>query len=328
VPAGILRGRGRERPFLGVPLPSRGQVSGYLYVANKGGGADFTGDDEELLEALASAAAAGVDGPVPPDAAPASPKITTGLPALAGAGAVLQTLAQTVIQLVDGDAAVVVQPVRSASLRVVAAAGQRWAHLADQVVPVDGTLSGLAINCRRAVVVPDAGTKRAVGRGRLALAQPVVAAPLFNGDRLGGALTVSRPEQAEPFSRSDISIISELAAHSGLLLNLVEVNPLDGPRVAAEDPAPLPEALKADLEQRLVLYAATTHTLACRVLRGRIVRELLEQAEQLHLHLAETVVALSRTGFGATPGTADVEDGQGPEDTQDAEDTQGAPPRP
>ena len=91
---------------------------------------------------------------------------------------------------------------------------------------------------------------------------------------------------------------------------------------------PLPEALKADLEQRLVLYAATTHTLACRVLRGRIVRELLAQAEQLHLHLAETVVALSRTGFGATPGTADVEDGQGPEDTQDAEDTQGAPPRP
>jgi GAF domain-containing protein len=210
----------------------------------------------------------------------------------------------------------------------VAAAGQRWVHLADQVVPVDGTLSGLAINCRRAVVVPDAGTKRAVGRGRLALAQPVVAAPLFNGDRLGGALTVSRPEQAEPFSRSDIGIISELAAHSGLLLDLAQASRLDGPNVAAEDPARVAEALKADLEQRLVLYAATTHTLACRVLRGRIVRELLAQAEQLHLHLAETVVALSRTGFGATPGTADVEDGQGPEDTQDAEDTQGAPPRP
>jgi GAF domain-containing protein len=325
---GPPKDRDRERPFLGVPLPSGGQVSGYLYVADKRGGADFTGDDEELLVALASAAASSLNGSVPADEVAIPPAISAEAPAAADAGAVLGALAQTVMRLADGDAAVVVQPVRSGSLRVVAAAGQRWAHLADQVVPVDGTLSGLAINCRRAVVVPDAGTKRAVGRGRLALAQPVVAAPLFNGDRLGGALTVSRPEQAEPFSRSDISIISELAAHSGLLLNLVEVNPLDGPRVAAEDPAPLPEALKADLEQRLVLYAATTHTLACRVLRGRIVRELLEQAEQLHLHLAETVVALSRTGFGATPGTADVEDGQGPEDTQDAEDTQGAPSRP
>ena len=78
-----------------------------------------------------------------------------------------------------------------------------------------------------------------------------------------------------------------------------------------------------------MLYAATMHALACRARRGRVVRELLVQAEQLHLHVAETVVALGRTGFGAAPGTADAarraEAGGGDED---AGDTQDAPARP
>ena len=118
-------------------------MSGYLYVADKGGGADFTGDDEELLVALATAAAAGVDGPIRPDEAAITPGISTEVPALAEAGAVLRALAQTVMQLVDGEAAVVVQLVRSGSLRLVAAAGQRWTPLADQALSIDGTLSGL-----------------------------------------------------------------------------------------------------------------------------------------------------------------------------------------
>ena len=326
--ASALRTRARERQFLGVPLLPRGQVSGYLYVAEKGGGADFTGDDEELLVALASAAAAGVNGPIRPDEAAISPGIPTEVQAAAEAGAVLPTLAQAVMRLVDGDAAVVVQPAHPGSLRVAAAAGQRWTHLADQVLSIDGTLSGLAINLRRAVAVPDAGTERAVGPRRSPLTQPVAAAPLFSGDRLRGALTVSRPQQADPFSRSDVGLISELAAHSGLLLDLAEANRLDGPGAAAEDPARAAEAFKADLERRLVLYAATMHTLACRVRRGCVVRELLAQAEQLQLHVAEAVVALSLTGFGAAPGVADAEDGQSPEDLRYTEDTQDALPRP
>jgi GAF domain-containing protein len=192
---------------------------------------------------------------------------------------------------------VVVQPVRSGSLRVVAAAGQRWTPLADQVLPIDGTLSGLAIHRGRAVAVPDTGTERAVGLGRLSPAQPVAAAPLFSGNRLCGAVTVSRPRQAEPFSRSDIGIISELAARSGLLLDLAESNRLDGPGAGADDLARIVEAFTAGLEQRLVLYAATMHTLAWRVRRGRVLREVLGQAEQLHRYVAEAVAALGRTAF-------------------------------
>jgi GAF domain-containing protein len=323
VPAEVPEDRDRGRPLLCVPLPPRSEVSGYLFVADKCGGADFTGDDEELLVALALAAA-GIDGPIRPDEAAIPPGIATEVPALAETGAALRALAQTVMQVVDGDAAVVVQPVRSGSLRLVAAAGQRWTPLVDQVLSIDGTLSGLAINRRCAVAVPGTATERVVGRGRSPLAQPVAAAPMFSGDRLCGALTVSRPRQAEPFSRSDIAIISELAARSGLLLDLAEANRLDGPGIPAEDPARVAEAFKADLEQRLVLYAATMHALACRVRRGRVVRELLVQAEQLHRHVAETVVALGRTGFGAAPGIADTQDA---EERQDAGDTQDAPPR-
>ncbi len=49
------------RSFLGVPVRIRNQVFGNLYLAEKRGATDFTGDDEEITVALAVAAGAAVE---------------------------------------------------------------------------------------------------------------------------------------------------------------------------------------------------------------------------------------------------------------------------
>ncbi|MEU8006071.1 GAF domain-containing protein [Catellatospora sp. NPDC049111] len=49
------------RSFLGVPVRIRDQVFGNLYLAEKRGATDFTGDDEEITVALAVAAGAAVE---------------------------------------------------------------------------------------------------------------------------------------------------------------------------------------------------------------------------------------------------------------------------
>src|SRR5881398_3073656 len=46
--------------FLGVPVRIRDQVFGNLYLAEKRGGGQFSGDDEELMVALAVAAGAAI----------------------------------------------------------------------------------------------------------------------------------------------------------------------------------------------------------------------------------------------------------------------------
>src|SRR6185503_15032767 len=47
--------------FLGVPVRIRDQVFGNLYLAEKRGGGQFNGDDEELVVALSVAAGAAID---------------------------------------------------------------------------------------------------------------------------------------------------------------------------------------------------------------------------------------------------------------------------
>ncbi|OJF12322.1 GAF domain-containing sensor histidine kinase [Couchioplanes caeruleus] len=47
--------------FLGVPVRTRDQIFGNLYLAEKQGGTEFTDDDEELVVALAAAAGVAVD---------------------------------------------------------------------------------------------------------------------------------------------------------------------------------------------------------------------------------------------------------------------------
>src|SRR5204863_1949951 len=47
--------------FLGVPIHLRGVAYGNLYLTEKAGGEDFTEDDQELVELLASQAAVAIE---------------------------------------------------------------------------------------------------------------------------------------------------------------------------------------------------------------------------------------------------------------------------
>src|SRR5690625_8034571 len=47
--------------FLGVPIRIRDQVFGNLYMTDKQDGSEFTGDDELLLRALATAAGTAIE---------------------------------------------------------------------------------------------------------------------------------------------------------------------------------------------------------------------------------------------------------------------------
>src|SRR4051794_37802979 len=58
---GFPEGHPPMRTFLGVPIRSRGEVFGNLYLTEKADGAEFTREDEELVTALAAAAGIAVE---------------------------------------------------------------------------------------------------------------------------------------------------------------------------------------------------------------------------------------------------------------------------
>jgi signal transduction histidine kinase len=58
---GFPPGHPPMRTFLGVPILLRGVAYGNLYLTEKEGGADFTGEDEDLLQLLAAQAAVAIE---------------------------------------------------------------------------------------------------------------------------------------------------------------------------------------------------------------------------------------------------------------------------
>ncbi|NUO89880.1 MAG: GAF domain-containing protein [Dermatophilaceae bacterium] len=59
--SGFPPGHPPMKTFLGVPVRSRGQVYGNLYLADRSDGADFTPDDEDLVVALAASAGIAIE---------------------------------------------------------------------------------------------------------------------------------------------------------------------------------------------------------------------------------------------------------------------------
>jgi signal transduction histidine kinase len=58
---GFPRGHPPMKTFLGVPIVLRGIAYGNLYLTEKAGGADFTEEDEELIQSLAAQAAVAIE---------------------------------------------------------------------------------------------------------------------------------------------------------------------------------------------------------------------------------------------------------------------------
>src|SRR4051812_29877475 len=58
---GFPAGHPPMRGFLGVPVRSRGEVFGNLYLADRLDGSDFTSDDEDLVVALAASAGVAIE---------------------------------------------------------------------------------------------------------------------------------------------------------------------------------------------------------------------------------------------------------------------------
>nr|WP_245865353.1 GAF domain-containing protein [Prauserella marina] len=209
------------RGFLGVPVRVRGEIFGYLYLADKADGGDFADDDEIVLRSLAAAAGVAVENARLFEESrgrerwlEAVARVNETILADASAEDTLCLVADFAHDLTSASAALVLlADEHSRDLRVVAAAGGGTDDLKGVTVGAADAVFGQG----GAVATPVVDLTGLVWSEQAPLVdrfQHAAVAPLPNTSDTSGYLVVLRVRGAEPFQEAALPVLSSLAAQA------------------------------------------------------------------------------------------------------------------
>jgi GAF domain-containing protein len=263
------------RSFLGVPIRIGDRVFGNLYLTEKQGASEFTGDDEHLVQALAAAAAAAVENATLLAESrrrhtwqTSMIDVSTQLLAGTGSDEVLRQLVRHARDTLRGDGAAVSVPTEDPQLlRLVVAEGSSYQPAEGALIPVEGSVNGAAIAAGHLIVVHDpANDPRtpAAADHAAGLIGETVAVPYFGDEGVTGVLTVSRSPDDEPFDQLDLDLITAVAAHAGLAMQLSQVRRDNEQLRLAEDRQQIAEDLRHHVIQRLFSHGIALQGVASR----------------------------------------------------------------
>ncbi|HJP73733.1 MAG TPA: GAF domain-containing sensor histidine kinase [Pseudonocardiaceae bacterium] len=220
--------------FLGVPIRTRGQVFGRLYLAEKHNGEGFTDDDEVVVQALAGAAGIAVDNARLYEEArrrerwlAASSEVTGELLGGTDPGDVLRLIATRAQELVGADYTIIVLPAdpeapaaENTALRIAVSAGLDTDALTGIEIPISGSTSGSVFMDHVPRSVPnlayDISESTGVEFG------PALALPLEAGETVSGVLLAVRKPRSLPFDERELQVVSSFADQAALALERAE----------------------------------------------------------------------------------------------------------
>lgn len=238
--------------FLGVPLRTRDQVFGNLYLANEGEAA-FTDEDAELIESLAATAGIAIDNARLFDAARRHERMATALSQVSaallapGEGDVLEIVAEHVRSVVDVDLVTIVVPDEDGRMHVAAADGAGAEDVRGVAFASGGTPPAEAMDADGVVATdtPRGPVPDSIPAG------PSAAAPLdVAGSRIG-ALWIARSPGRTAFTPQERDALGEFAAQASTAIAVAWAR-RDRQRLdVAEDRARIARDLHDHVIQRL-----------------------------------------------------------------------------
>ena len=293
------------RSFLGVPIRVGDRVFGNLYLTEKQGADEFTSDDEQLVQALAAAAGAAIENATLLAESrrrhtwqTAMIEVSTKLLAGADSDQVLLQLVHHAREILGGDGAGVCVPTDDPLLlRLVVAEGSEYERWVGDLISVDGSVSGTAITAGHLVVVGDPSTDprtSAEAERTAGLIGETVAVPLLGDGGVNGVLTVSRRPGDEPFDQLDLDLITAVAAHAGLALQLSHIRRDNEELRRAEDRQQIAE----DLRHR-VIHRLFSHGLSLQGTASRTTDRHTSTAIQTQINEVDAIIRDIRTAVFA-----------------------------
>ena len=296
--------------FLGVPLRSRGEVFGNLYLTDRVDGSDFSADDEELVVALAASAGIAIENARLYEESRrrqewlrASGEITRDLLRPGLGDEVLVRIADAMLRLTDADVVTLDFPegdqsTEDAAARLVieVARGVETDDLLGTAYLAGPSLAGTAMRERRPVLVDGTGQAQPALTPVIAdgISGPAMACPLVGEEGVRGAVVAARLVGSRPFSASDLETAEQLALHAAVALELADGR-RDEERIAMlEDRHRIARDLHDHVIQRIFATELTLEAVkgraidvAVREALGRAVEDLDETIRRIRAAIFE-----------------------------------------
>ncbi len=219
------------RSFLGVPITVRDKVFGNLYLTEKQSGGEFTGDDEDLVRALAAAAGIAIENATlfaasqrRRDWHAAMINVATQLLSGTGGDEALWILVSEMHQASGADGAAFNTPAEEPDQLRTVVALDLLAPWNGAESPMTGTLSGSVIAEGQPMLVadPSADPRTAAAVEREPRIGAILAVPVVGEHGVLGVLTLCRAEGKGSFGSTELEMITTFAAQAALVLELAE----------------------------------------------------------------------------------------------------------
>lgn len=260
--------------FLGVPVRVRDEVFGNLYMTEKIDGAEFTADDEAVLQALAAAAGIAIENARLFERSrmrerwlEAIGEVNSELLGGASGEYALRLITQRTVELAAADSALVVLgDGQHTPLSVAASAGMKIDdfnaadHAVDEVVR-----SGVPL------LVDDLGS----GFG------PALAVPLRSGEGVTGALVVLRRGGETRFLPDQVPVLASFADQAAVALEFAEQQRSQRLLDVLEDRDRIARDLHDHVIQRLFVTGLTLQATMRRITEPEVAARLQTAVEQL-----------------------------------------------
>jgi signal transduction histidine kinase len=265
--------------FLGTALTVRGEVFGYLYLADKIGG--FTDEDQSAVLALAAGASVAIDNAQLYERAvrrerwlEASQQLTTALLSDPGDEEAFGRIVESAMGLADAQHGSLVLPGMADTWVLEFTAGPAADDLLGLELPDDGyAMSTIRSGVGAIAAAPPGGTILEPVRDF----GPTLYAPLRSADRTVGLLMLWRDRGQKPFDAEDLATSQRFANQAALALTLAELAHVKNVTQLLEERERLADDLHDFVSQELFATAMQIEAISADVspeARERLLRTL------------------------------------------------------
>jgi signal transduction histidine kinase len=296
------------RSFLGAPIRVRDEIFGNLYLTEKRGAAEFTADDEVVLQGLAAAAGVAIENARLFEESrmrerwlEASREVNALLLGGASGQDALDMIAEKARELSRSDCALILLADLTGHVMARAGAGQLGELAGMRINAAEPLVAGV-FRSRTSEIIPNLASVQPDGWAPGIDFGPAVAVPFGAGNVVRGVLLAMRGKGAAQYVRNEVPLLASFADQAAFAMELAEKHRAQRQLDVLADRDRIAGDLHDHVIQRLFATGMSLQGTVRRItdaqVRGRVTRAV-EQLDETVREIRTSIFDLHTAGTAA-----------------------------